>query len=528
MLKKGWLWGLGSGLLLLWLGSWLRPAEGGRVLVMPVEGSHWLSMKVLATELAQRGHDILLLVPETNILIQSSELFRTETFPVSLSKEDLSTSLKGFQQGVFKRSHAMMDIIVQLERLLNFTESQVQGCESLLYNKPLMHKLKEENFEAVLTDPFLPCGPIISTALDVPAVYFLRGIPCGLDFMALQCPSPPSYVPRFQSGSTDKMTFVERIHNFFMSGVELVLCRIMYASFDELAARFLDADVTYKEIISRGAIWLFRYDFTFEYPRPLMPNMALIGGINCQKSALLSAEVEEFVKGSGEHGIVVFSLGSLVSSMPKEKAVIFFEAFSMIPQRVLWRYTGEIPDNVPENVKLMKWLPQNDLLGHPKARAFITHGGTHGIYEGICHGVPMVMLPLFGDQGDNVHRMATRGVGVILSIHDITVQTLVDALNAVINESSYKQKMEKLSAIHNDRPMQPLDLAVYWTEFVMRHKGAEHLRPAAHDLNWLQYHSLDVIGFLLFIVLTVTLVTFKCCALGWRRCCRKTQKRKED
>lgn len=48
----------------------------------------------------------------------------------------------------------------------------------------------------------------------------------------------------------------------------------------------------------------------------------------------LFQEVEEFVNGSGEHGIVVFSLGSLVSSMPKEKAEIFFKAFSMIPQRV--------------------------------------------------------------------------------------------------------------------------------------------------------------------------------------------------
>uniref|UniRef100_A0A8C2EAV4 UDP-glucuronosyltransferase n=1 Tax=Cyprinus carpio TaxID=7962 RepID=A0A8C2EAV4_CYPCA len=528
MLKEGWLWGLGSGLLLLWLGAWLRPAQGGRVLVMPVEGSHWLSMKVLATELAQRGHNILVLVPESNILIQSSELFRTETFPVKISKEELSTSLKGFQEGVFKRSPALMDIVIQVGRLVNFTGTQVEGCESLLYNKPLMQKMKEENFDLVLTDPFLPCGPIIATALGLPVVYFLRGMPCGLDMLASQCPSPPSYVPRFHSGSTDKMTFVERIQNFVMSGVEFGLCRIMYASFDELASRYLDADVTYQEIIGRGAIWLLRYDFTFEYPRPLMPNMVFIGGINCRKSAELSAEVEEFVKGSGEHGIVVFSLGSLVSSMPKKKAAIFFKAFSMIPQRVLWRYTGEIPDNVPENVKLMKWLPQNDLLGNPKAKAFITHGGTHGIYEGICHGVPMVMLPLFGDQDDNVHRVATRGVGVVLSIHDITTETLVDALNTVINDSSYKQRMEKLSAIHNDRPMQPLDLAVYWTEFVMRHKGADHLRPAAHDLNWLQYHSLDVIGFLLFIVLIVTLATFKCCALCWRRCCRKLQKRKRD
>ncbi|TRY62273.1 hypothetical protein DNTS_025830 [Danionella cerebrum] len=523
MLKESWWRGLGKGLLLLlWLTAWLRPAQGGRVLVMPVEGSHWLSMKVLATELAQRGHDIVVLVPENNILIQSSNLFRTETFPVNISKEELSTSLKGFQQGVFIRSPALMDIYIQVYRLLQFTGLQVRGCASLLYNEPLMMKLKKENFDLVLTDPFLPCGTIISTALQVPAVYFLRGMPCGLDLMALQCPSPPSYVPRFQSGSSDQMTFVQRFQNFLMSGIELMLCKIMYASFDELAARYLDADVTYKQLMGQGAIWLLRYEFTFEYPRPIMPNMVFIGGINCQRSRELSAEVEDFVNGSGEHGIVVFTLGSMVSSMPKEKAAIFFQAFSKIPQRVLWRYAGEMPENVPENVKLMKWLPQNDLL------AFITHGGTHGIYEGICHGVPMVMLPLFGDQADNVHRVATRGVGVILSIHDITAETLLDALNTVINDSSYKDRMKKLSAIHNDRPVQPLDLAVFWTEFVMRHKGADHLRPAAHDLNWVQYHSLDVIGFLLLIVLVFAIAMFKCCSLCWRRCCQKALKKKED
>nr|XP_055041112.1 UDP-glucuronosyltransferase-like isoform X5 [Misgurnus anguillicaudatus] len=528
MLKEGLVWGLGSGLLLLWLGAWVRPVQGGRVLVMPVEGSHWLSMKVLATQLAKRGHDLVVLVPETNLLIKSSDLFRTETFPVQISQEQMSTSLRGFQKDVFVRSPALSDILVQMERLMNFTGTQVLCCESLLYNKPLMEKLRKENFEVLLTDPFLPCGPIIATALGLPAVYFLRGMPCGLDILASQCPSPPSFVPRFQSGSTDKMSFGERVQNFIMSGVEIGLCKIMYGSFDELAARYLNADVTYQELIGRGAIWLLRYDFTFEYPRPLMPNMFFIGGINCAKHSKLDAEVEEFVEGSGEDGFVVFTLGSLIASMPKEKAEIFFNAFSMIPQRVLWRYTGEIPENVPKNVKLMKWLPQNDLLGHPKAKAFITHGGTHGIYEGICNGVPMVMLPLFGDQNDNVHRVASRGVGVILDIHEITSEALVDALNTVITNSSYNEKMKKLSAIHNDRPIQPLDLAVHWTEFVMRHKGADHLRPAAHDLNWLQYHSLDVIGFLLCVVLIVTIVSFKCCAMCCRKCFRKTQKRKAD
>ncbi|KAI9538332.1 hypothetical protein NQZ68_016374 [Dissostichus eleginoides] len=57
---------------------------------------------------------------------------------------------------------------------------------------------------------------------------------------------------------------------------------------------------------------------------------------------------------------------------------------------------------------------------------------------------------------------------------------------------SYKENIVRLSEIHLDRPVPPLDLAVFWTEFVIRHKGAEHLRVAAHDLNWIQYHSLDL------------------------------------
>lgn len=45
-------------------------------------------------------------------------------------------------------------------------------------------------------------------------------------------------------------------------------------------------------------------------------------------------EVEEFVNGSGEHGFVVFTLGSMVSNMPEKHAQEFFKAFRQIPQRV--------------------------------------------------------------------------------------------------------------------------------------------------------------------------------------------------
>ena len=86
-----------------------------------------------------------------------------------------------------------------------------------------------------------------------------------------------------------------------------------------------------------------------------------------------------------------------------------------------------------------RWLDHSHpsllcLSGHPKARAFITHSGSHGIYEGICNGVPMVMLPLFGDQMDNAKRMETRGAGVTLNVLEMTSEDLANALKAVIND----------------------------------------------------------------------------------------------
>lgn len=74
------------------------------------------------------------------------------------------------------------------------------------------------------------------------------------------------------------------------------------------------------------------------------------------------------------------------------------------------------------------------LSAHPKAKVFITHGGTHGIYEGICNGVPMVMFPLFGDQSDNVQRLVHRGVAVELSIYDVTSEELVAALKKMTQD----------------------------------------------------------------------------------------------
>uniref|UniRef100_H3CEN3 UDP-glucuronosyltransferase n=1 Tax=Tetraodon nigroviridis TaxID=99883 RepID=H3CEN3_TETNG len=518
--------------LLAWIGCFgPQPVQAGKVLALPVDGSHWLSMKILVKELIQRGHDVLVLVPETSLLIKSSENYRTEIYQVPYSKEDLDGSFQALKDGLFLKPPSMADLFVNVGRLVNFTTMQVTGCESLLRNQPLMTRLREQGFEAVLTDPFLPCGSIVSHLFNIPAVYFLRGLPCELDSKANQCPAPPSYVP----GNSDVMTFPQRVKNMLMYLVQSYLCNVMYHEFDRLVTRHMSDIQSYRELISRGAFWLLRYDFTFEHPKPVMPNTAFIGGINCAKKAPLPAvsipklpvgmwgcvlaaedqDLEEFVNGSGDDGFIVFTLGSMVDNMPEEKAKQFFDAFAQIPQRVLWRYNGAVPENAPKNVKVMKWLPQNDLLAHPKAKVFITHGGIHGIYEGICNGVPMLMFPLFGDQIDNVPRMIHRGVAETLSIYDVTSQKLVARL----------RKWSRTRA-EPGPPVAPLDLAVFWTEFVMstRCPAPPRSRPR---LNWFQYHSLDIFCFLAVVLLTVLWVLLKCCSCCARRCLRIGKMKKE-
>lgn len=91
-------------------------------------------------------------------------------------------------------------------------------------------------------------------------------------------------------------------------------------------------------------------------------------------------------------------------------------------------------DRLASNIKVMKWLPQNDILGHPKTKLFITHAGVNGIAEGAYHGVPMVCSPFFADQFQNCARIKEFGLGDIVSVRDTTTEGLIEILKMVLNE----------------------------------------------------------------------------------------------
>ncbi|XP_028328593.1 UDP-glucuronosyltransferase 1-1-like isoform X1 [Gouania willdenowi] len=492
----------------------------GNLLVVPMDGSHWIGVKAIAQEMGRRGHRVTVVIPEISIRMGPGKHYHTITYPVPFDQayvDSVMSNHKGLMESppppFLERIKRQFTQIQLIAGLIHTT------AESLLLNSSIISQLGQQNFDAVLTDPMVPTGSLIARKLGLPTINLLRGIPCSLDYKAAGCPSPPSFVPCFFTRYTDRMSFSQRVVNTLVALLEPLLCRLFYWRFDQMAHQFLEEEVGIAEVLSESSVWLMRVDFTFEFPRPIMPNMVLVGGINCKIRNPLPEDLESWV--SGEDGFVVFTLGTALSEFPEELASVYIEAFRRIPQKVIWRYTGPQPANLPENVKLMSWVPQNDLLAHPGARAFITHAGSHGLFEGLCHAVPMVMIPFGGDQPDNAHKMSTRGAGVVLDMSSVTTEGVLEALNQVINDTRYKENIERLSALHKDRPVDPLSLSVYWTEYVMQHKGAKHLRVTVHNLNFIQYFCLDVLALLFTAVIIFVILVFKCFKICFRKLSRK-------
>ncbi|NXG57506.1 UD11 glucuronosyltransferase, partial [Hemiprocne comata] len=268
--------------------SLLCSARGGKLLVVPMDGSHWLSMRSVLVALSQKGHEMVVVAPEVNLNVKASAYYTLKTYPVPLTREELGASLRSFANDLFERRAFLQRVTALYEKVRVISTLYISSCTSLLHNKDLMKYLEGSKFDAVLTDPVAPCGQILALHLSIPSVFFLRGLPCSLDLQAAQCPDPPSYVPRTFTDNSDHMTFIQRVENVLLKSSESFLCHFAYLPFELLASDVLHRPVTMKELLSHGSIWLKRMDFVFEYPMPVMPNIVFIGGINCGKKEPLS------------------------------------------------------------------------------------------------------------------------------------------------------------------------------------------------------------------------------------------------
>jgi len=67
----------------------------------------------------------------------------------------------------------------------------------------------------------------------------------------------------------------------------------------------------------------------------------------------------------------------------------------------------------------------------------MTHGGLLSTQEALNRGVPVVGIPVFGDQKLNMAWAQSAGYGVMLSLHNITKSSVSWALKEVLENDRY-------------------------------------------------------------------------------------------
>jgi hypothetical protein len=76
-------------------------------------------------------------------------------------------------------------------------------------------------------------------------------------------------------------------------------------------------------------------------------------------------------------------------------------------------------------------------VAHPNVRLFITHGGLLSMQEAINRGVPLLGIPIFGDQSLNMRKAVTAGYGVMVEYNNVSEESLTWAIREIIENPRY-------------------------------------------------------------------------------------------
>ena len=138
----------------------------------------------------------------------------------------------------------------------------------------------------------------------------------------------------------------------------------------------------------------------------------------------LPDHLQKFMDESGDDGVILVSFGSVLKASnmaPEHKKILgdystyqsvsyiifkyekiifkissyliyLVDVFARLKQQVIWKWETEEMEGKPDNVLLSKWLPQQDILAHPKLKLFVSHGGQSSCQESLCYKKPMVMI----------------------------------------------------------------------------------------------------------------------------------------
>ena len=475
------------------------------ILMVPLNvRSHTIYYEQLAIGLKEEGHNVTILTA-SNAQISESVSVTALRYQAD---SDVPYGNTPYASKLITKS-AFTDSILEKARIRNklysyYAEEWNRNCKQMMRDKKLNSTVLSANYDFVILNGLGFDCPVISPyTLKIPyAIYTVPFYP-----LFYRIPTLPSFVPDLMTPFSDKMSFTERVMNTCIGVINALLFEITLPS-EEMILR--GRVISNKDVIMGASLWLLMRDVAMYYPSPNMPNTVNVGDVMAVPAKPLTEIFLQIVNETND-GIIIVSFGSMIDFIPEEIFSKLCDAFSRVPQTVIWKLYKKPSQQLSRNVKVFKWISQNDLLGQPNVQLLITHAGFSSMIEAINHAVPMIAIPIFLDQFNNAGFVVNRGMGIKMDIKSFSADELAHNIGTVINDTSYKEAVAHHSGILNDKLETPARRSSFWISHIIKY-GDNHLRTSAYDLNMLQFLMVDIfvslacIAFVFLSIATVFLI----------------------
>ncbi|CAG9797606.1 unnamed protein product [Chironomus riparius] len=456
--------------------------------------SHVKPLQVLAVELANKGHEITFVTMYP--LDKPVKNYRDIKIEVNEEDSKVYTDIgKAMTAGenIFKMIPALDKAIFE-------------NGNKILQSAAIKNLMNNGQFDLVVTGYFMNEYLLgFADHFKCPSIIFFSGPHVSSLNAMVGNPLSPEGTAHGLLQATYMNGFTQRLKNILFFGVDFIMFRTFFYYRAKSVYNYNfppDRYRSYDEMIRNVSLVLVNTHFTSSGPRPLLPNLVEVGGLQVKPNpAPLPEDLKTFLD-DAKDGAILFSFGSNAKSIyiPEDKQKIILKVFSKLKQRVIMKWESDVLPGKPKNVLISKWLPQDDILAHPNIKAFISHCGYGGVIEAKSNGVPIIGIPLGADQKGNADKIVEEGWAVRLDMTDITEESLTNALKEILSNPKYRDIVGKQAILAKDRPMNAQDTAVYWVEYVLRHNGAPHLHYPGADLNFFQANSIDVILFIFAVI----------------------------
>ncbi|CAH2098355.1 unnamed protein product [Euphydryas editha] len=460
--------------------------------------SHQVVFRPLMQELAKLGHEVTVITADPAFPNDQTPQNLTEIDVHNISYEYWNEVLAelGNEKNRLKIIKYFGELIVKLIK---------KQLETPIIQEFLQNKKK---FDLIFVESCMRPALIFSHIYNAPVIEFSSFGSVNFAYEVFGAETHPVIYPDIFHRRIYNMTIWEKINELYIHySTQRIMAQNLHAE-NEMLRKIFGPDIPSLEKIRRNVQILFlNMHPIWDFNRPVPPNVVYLGGLHQKPQRDLPQDLKSFLDTS-KNGVIYISFGTNIkpAMFPAETLKIFTDVFSKLPYDVLWKWDKDELPGRSKNVRISKWLPQSDLLRHPKIKLFITQGGLQSTDEAITAGVPLVGVPMLGDQWFNVEQYVKLNIGKHISIETLTEDELTKVITTVINDGSYRQNIVKLRNLMYDQPQKPLERAVWWTEHVLR-QGGQHLRAPGAGVSWTEYYELELVLLLLVALVVVSIVT---------------------